>query len=261
MLFLLRQIRRKTLMDNKFTTYFLYAIGEIILVVIGILIAISIDDWNESKNERAREQIILRQLKVEYQKNLEQLEQKMVMRNEMLEAATRLLRFKDETSAKKDSLLLCMSSLMRDPTFDPIQNDLIASGNLRLIRNDTLRQMLANWTSDILQVQEVEKQWQEVRTGVVIPSYLKMGILRDITDQIWKDGYTPVEALDQTINIQHRVNPSKNGLTAKEMLEHDELEGIASLAITFCQIGNIQSQALRDRIINIDRLITEGIDK
>jgi hypothetical protein len=249
-------------MNNKFTTYLLYAIGEIILVVVGILIAISIDDWNESKNERAQEQIILRQLKVEYQKNLEQLEQKMVMRNEMLEAATRLLQFKDEPpSAKKDSLLLCMSSLMRDPTFDPIQNDLIASGNLRLIRNDTLRQMLANWTSDILQVQEVEKQWQEVRTGIVIPGYLKMGILRDLTDQLWKDGYTPVEALDGTISIQHRIYPSKNGLTANEILENEELEGIASLAITFCQIGNIQSRALRDRIISIDQLITSGIDK
>lgn len=54
MLFLLRQIRRKTLMNNKFTTYLLYAVGEVFLVVIGILIAVSIDDWNQKKENETK---------------------------------------------------------------------------------------------------------------------------------------------------------------------------------------------------------------
>jgi len=49
MLFVLRQIRRKAMAESKFTTYLLYAIGEIVLVVLGILIAVRIDDWNEEK--------------------------------------------------------------------------------------------------------------------------------------------------------------------------------------------------------------------
>lgn len=248
-------------MNNKFTTYLLYAIGEIILVVVGILIAVSIDDWSTEKNERAQEQVILSQLKGEYEKNLDQLEEKMAMRNQMIEAANSILGFIDNPeNAPKDSVLICLSSLMRDPTFDPIQNDLVYSGNLRLIRNDTLKQILANWTSDILQVQEIEKQWQDVRTEVIIPNYLKMGFIRDLTDQLWKDGYTPVEALDQSINVTHKVRPSRNGITAQQILKFPELEGIASMAITFCQIGNIQSQGLRDRIITIDRLINSGIN-
>jgi hypothetical protein len=247
-------------MNNKFTTYLLYAIGEIFLVVIGILIAVQIDDWSTEKNERKQEQVILRQLSAEYQKNLKQLEEKMTMRNQMIEAANSILSFIDNPDlASKDSVLNCLSSLMRDPTFDPIQNDLIYSGNLRLIQNDTLRQMLANWTSEILQVQEIEKQWQEIRTKVIIPNYLKMGFLRDLTDQLWKGGYTPIEALDQTINVTHRIKPSKNGMTVHQILEHEELEGIASMSITFCQIANIQSQGLRDRIITIDRLINRGV--
>ena len=55
MLFLLRQIRRKTLMNNKFTTYLMYAIGEIILVVVGILIAVQIDGWNQERLEAKAE--------------------------------------------------------------------------------------------------------------------------------------------------------------------------------------------------------------
>jgi len=46
-----RKIRQKLLTENKFSKYLLYAIGEIILVVIGILIALSINNWNEERKQ------------------------------------------------------------------------------------------------------------------------------------------------------------------------------------------------------------------
>ena len=55
MLRFFRQIRQRLLTDNKFSKYLLYAIGEILLVVIGILIALQVDNWNEKKQERAEE--------------------------------------------------------------------------------------------------------------------------------------------------------------------------------------------------------------
>lgn len=47
-----RQIRRSVLTDNKFSKYLLYAIGEILLVVIGILIALQVDNWNEERKKQ-----------------------------------------------------------------------------------------------------------------------------------------------------------------------------------------------------------------
>ncbi len=47
-----RKIRQKLLTENKFSNYFIYAIGEIILVVIGILIALQINTWNETRKEK-----------------------------------------------------------------------------------------------------------------------------------------------------------------------------------------------------------------
>lgn len=44
-----RQIRQRLLAQSKFSKYLLYAIGEIVLVVIGILIALQINNWNESR--------------------------------------------------------------------------------------------------------------------------------------------------------------------------------------------------------------------
>ena len=47
-----RKIRQRLLTENKFSKYLLYAIGEIILVVIGILIALQINNANEANNPR-----------------------------------------------------------------------------------------------------------------------------------------------------------------------------------------------------------------
>ncbi|RKE04825.1 hypothetical protein [Marinifilum flexuosum] len=47
-----KKIRIKLLSENKFSKYLIYAIGEIILVVIGILIALSINNWNEKQKQK-----------------------------------------------------------------------------------------------------------------------------------------------------------------------------------------------------------------
>ena len=59
MIKIFRKIRQNLLMENKTGTYFKYAIGEIVLVVIGILIALSINNWNEGrKNDIAEKEFI-----------------------------------------------------------------------------------------------------------------------------------------------------------------------------------------------------------
>ena len=52
MLRFFRQIRQRLLTENKFSKYLLYAIGEILLVVIGILIALQVDSWNEERIQK-----------------------------------------------------------------------------------------------------------------------------------------------------------------------------------------------------------------
>lgn len=54
MIKLFRNIRQNLLAEGKTTKYFKYAIGEIFLVVIGILIALNINNWNEQKKNEAK---------------------------------------------------------------------------------------------------------------------------------------------------------------------------------------------------------------
>ena len=61
------------LTENKFSKYLIYAIGEIFLVVIGILIALAINNWNESKKERVLEKKVLVELKKSLENNYNEM--------------------------------------------------------------------------------------------------------------------------------------------------------------------------------------------
>lgn len=51
----LRRIRHNLLIENKVSIYLIYAIGEVMLVVFGILIALQIGNWNEQKKTEKME--------------------------------------------------------------------------------------------------------------------------------------------------------------------------------------------------------------
>jgi len=59
-----RKIRQNLLMENKTGKYLKYAIGETVLVVIGLLIALQINNWNEKQNNLIKEQLILKKYNV-----------------------------------------------------------------------------------------------------------------------------------------------------------------------------------------------------
>ena len=60
-----RRIRQKLLTENRFSKYLLYAIGEIILVMIGILLALQVNNWNEERKSRKHETKLLKELLAE----------------------------------------------------------------------------------------------------------------------------------------------------------------------------------------------------
>ncbi|WP_229741435.1 DUF6090 family protein, partial [Planktosalinus lacus] len=69
-----RNIRKNLLNEGKTTKYFKYAIGEIILVVIGILIALQINNWNERENSISQAEKHLKTIKLNLQDDILQAE-------------------------------------------------------------------------------------------------------------------------------------------------------------------------------------------
>ncbi|MCW9037723.1 MAG: DUF6090 family protein [Altibacter sp.] len=68
-----RKIRQRLLTENKFSKYLLYAIGEIILVVIGILIALQINTWNDGRKARIAENNFFENILLDLEKDNEKL--------------------------------------------------------------------------------------------------------------------------------------------------------------------------------------------
>ncbi|WP_353779446.1 DUF6090 family protein [Winogradskyella sp. 3972H.M.0a.05] len=68
-----RRVRQKLLSENKFSKYLIYAIGEIILVVIGILIALQINNWNEKRQNKLKVNTLLQKVQNDIEIDIEQI--------------------------------------------------------------------------------------------------------------------------------------------------------------------------------------------
>jgi len=145
-----RKIRQNLLSDNKASKYLLYAIGEIVLVVIGILIAIQLNQWRNDSQNYTQRQKILQALKVEFQSNLEQLENVLDFNNKTRLAVkqSNLLINSDLDTIDTDSLYEPTRNLAYTFSFNPINGALesaISSGEIHLINNERLIELLFSW--------------------------------------------------------------------------------------------------------------------
>lgn len=254
-----RKIRQSLLVDRKFTRYALYALGEIALVVIGILIALQINNWNEERIESVREQLVLNQLKAEYESNLAQLESKIEIRNLLIKSANEVLQYYEtKGSINHDSLTKRLSQLILLPTFDPIQNDLVSSGNINILKNTELKRLLTNWTSDVIQLQETEQLYVGYVANHVVPFFDRTGVGRDVYHAFWNDKSNLSILLDAKTFDPPIAGKSEIAVDITKFLTNPELESIVSWSITLNTINNLESESLRKRIhIILDVLESE----
>lgn len=158
-----RHIRKSLINENKTSKYLKYAIGEIILVVIGILIALAINNHNERKKERNKEQAFLREINLDFKSNKAQLDSIISFNKINLHAGKRLseiLRLFDFKNPKRnesnahvaDSISYYLGLVWRNKSFNPKNGTveaLLNSSSFDLITNDTLRRNLISW-KDVL---------------------------------------------------------------------------------------------------------------
>ena len=99
-----RHIRKSLLMENKTGKYFKYAIGEIILVVIGILIALQINNWNENRKQSIREASVLDELKQGLESNRNILEKRKLQFKAFQTKSKKLINHLEAKRSYHDSL-------------------------------------------------------------------------------------------------------------------------------------------------------------
>ena len=138
-----RRIRQNLLSQNKFSKYLLYAIGEIILVVFGILIALQINNANENRKARTIETSYLERLKVDLKENKTLWEETLDRKQKQLEAAHIFLNLR--FSKNQDTVMRIMPYFTAVGSWKDINinqvtfNEMVSSGRLNIITNDSIK--------------------------------------------------------------------------------------------------------------------------
>ncbi|SHH41895.1 DUF6090 family protein [Winogradskyella jejuensis] len=146
--------------ENKTGRYFKYAIGEIILVVIGILIALQINNWNTERLERKTETEYYCQLLDDFELDKAELKGLIDASKQRVEVAKQLLLDIDAQTKTKEEILLTFFFALRSDAFIPSKlaiTDLTSTGKLSLIKDKTLKKKLFEHYENLDNKSEIAK--------------------------------------------------------------------------------------------------------
>lgn len=137
-----RKIRRWLLVENKFSKYLLYAIGEIVLVMVGILLALQVNNWNEYRKERIEGDKILLEINRNLEIEIRTIKQRIILMQNAENKIERLLTLIEQDSAimgnEIDSLFGVIPPFyMFDLNMTPFQE--LNSNGINIISDDSLK--------------------------------------------------------------------------------------------------------------------------
>ena len=169
-----RKIRQNLLTENKFSKYIIYAIGEIILVVIGILIALQINNWNENNKLESKRTQLVERLTIELNREVENIKYRIDFAENINNSVTTLMNLFGETISenkhKEIDSLLPWTTLDYELTFQ--LNTLLEArdnGQISLIKSDSLRTNLYELITLAGYIKEREKILNDDKNSFLRP--------------------------------------------------------------------------------------------
>jgi len=192
-----RKIRRNLLMENKTGKYFKYAIGEIVLVVIGILIALSINNWNTKNIDSQKEKEYLSNLIEDIETQRIIVGKQIKHESDMRSSSEKAIHLLNSDNIDTDSLNSYLTTITRK-TFvinDPTFQDLKTSGNILLIRNNELRNKIISFYQNL----EYSALVIEVSNETNISKFREYIVQNSLVDMNYRDSLTVAGGVDFTL--------------------------------------------------------------
>jgi len=242
-----RKIRQNSIRENKVTNYLKYAIGEIVLVVIGILIALQINNWNENRRGNNIENKILVEISKGLKQDLIDIKSNMSEHRVGLKACEYYYDIFTNKKVQTDSINYYYTYLTRG--YISIQNrsgyESLKSRGLELIKDDSLRNdIIKLYEQDYPFIMKLEEQDPE---GNFHDSYFKE-INNHISPNLIFNSYGEIESIELPLNVSE--TEQKKILSYLWKIKNDR---------TF--ILSIYSQVLENLLqlqLNIERVKTKG---
>ena len=210
----------RNLPAGKAGRYLRYAIGEIVLVVIGILIALSINNWNENRKRYQAEKHYLSELKIEFSSNLNALKRVMNYNTSNGDNALKLTNYSASDSmviSESEFNNLLFNSIIGEVQYRPSPgtlNEILNGGKLEIISNKRLRSKLSSWEGILLKVRFQEQEH-------AIPRLKLLDIV--YTEGNFRDGFLDTEFTN--FNLKPR-NASTSNI---QLLNNQEFDNLLSV--------------------------------
>ncbi|NNF33792.1 MAG: hypothetical protein EX254_10350 [Flavobacteriaceae bacterium] len=141
-----RRIRKSQLLQGKVSKYLLYAMGEIALVMVGILLALQVNNWNENKKAYESSKEYLNEILKDLEENSDLIGKGIYSCDEFMQNEVWALQLTEYVPDQADSLWIALGGhfvffTISDRTFQKLQN----SGNTRLVGFDDIEDKLTHY--------------------------------------------------------------------------------------------------------------------
>jgi len=262
-----RKIRKKMADDNRPLRYARYAIGEIGLVVIGILLALQLNTWKTNSNNKKQERILLTELQGEYQDKLKELEEKVNIRNYMISSGNLILKaiYDKNYGIPLDSFYRATGSLTLTPTYDAsnsVTDEMINSGKLYLIENKELRKLILDWPSTLTKMTEEEQMYVQLAINKFYPYFIDNFPMRNsINPLLENNNELKKNWLKTSLNSTDRLKSSNLPIDLKTIFNDLIFENTVSFINTQMVVANMQSQDVRAHIDKVLKNIESELRK
>jgi hypothetical protein len=195
-----RKIRYKLAQNNQFLKYSRYAIGEIALVVVGILIALQINTWNNQRLERNEEVKMLRGIKQDLENTIQEFEFHNQIRSTVLDATKSIYSSANSKELHEDELDSLIGLTFYRPTFNNqlgFINLLFTSGKINMIKSDSIKEFLIQWPGSIEDMVEEEEYALLMLQNHYYPILAKYLVVQDLLDQGYSISFIGTEIREE----------------------------------------------------------------
>ena len=232
-----RKIRYNLMEIGKTGRYFKYAIGEIVLVVIGILIALQINNWNETRKTRLIEADLLYNIKSDLRASHHSIEEMVIDNSEQLEMYKKLLYHAKNNIAKTEGLEKAFGFIptWNTPYLTYSSYETLKAKGVDLIKNDSLKKQIVDiYDNEFAYLINDWDKWEWNNNQNITMPFFTKHFLRD------------------SVNLRLAM---PNNL--KELVKNDEYSNILSLVLFTRSKGVREGKRIN---LEIENLI-QNIDK
>jgi hypothetical protein len=147
---------------------------EFVVIVVGVLVALTVDAWWSERSDRVRETVILSDLSTEFQANRDRLQRDIEMNERLLAATNTILELGGAglRALAEDSVQSLVVNSILSATFDPsnaVLRSVVAAGEFHLVSNPRLRSALAAWDDGLLELRRKEQLASDWHTTYLFP--------------------------------------------------------------------------------------------